>query len=199
MKLEAFIDWLCIIVIALMMLVLSSCGGDPKPGTPTPSVSIHAQSPQGISVRIEDGTTPDGALLRKLDADAQRVFDRLTQLGKAGFPTHRGITVKIVSRSAKCEEPALLIQESCSRISNCGAYDGGPYDQDGEVNGFVSLCAAGQYIESTDTILVTRDGVMTGDAFHSEVEHFALRHLDYDRYLRTRDHYGDGSVHPIIK
>jgi len=194
MKIEAFTDWLLIIVIALMVWSLSACG-DSKPPT---SVSIHAQSPQGISVRIEDGTTPDGALLRKLDADAQRVFDRLTQLGKAGFPTHRGITVRVVARSGKCEEPALLIEESCERVANCGVYDGSMYDKDGEVNGRLSLCAAGRFIESTDDILITRDGVMTGDAFRNEVEHWTLYHLDRAWYLRTRDHFGDSSAHPIL-
>jgi hypothetical protein len=197
-RFSEFVDWAVIVFLALIVLQNVGCG-DSKPPTPPPPAGIHAQSPAGVSVRAEDGLAPDPVLLAKLDADAQRVFDRLTELGKAGFPTHRGITVNIVPRRTECEEPACcFIEESCERVSNCEVYDGGIYDKDKERNGRIKLCASGQFLESSDTILVSRDGVMNGDDFHSEVEHWVLYHFDRAWYLRTRDHFGLDSAHPIF-
>jgi hypothetical protein len=185
-----------ILLIPTICFLLVACGGGGQSNTPKPTPSIHALTPAGISVRIEDGTTPDSELLEKLDADAQKLFDRAFA---AGYPAGRGfraMSVKIVrSEAPPCRDAiAFMVRQQVAVGTN---YDGDPnYDKD-DRPGYVAICVGGRYLEAEDTIVVTRAGVMTSEAAYFEWEHWYFRWHDPAKYYATMYHTPE-TGHPIL-
>lgn len=198
-RFSEFVKWTVIMGLALIVLMNSGCGDGGQSNTPkpTPAVSIHAQSPLGISVRIEDGTTPDGELLRKLDADAQKIFDRSAAAGYPPGRSFRAMSVIIVPReSPPClDSIAFMVRQQVPVGTN---YDGDPnYDKD-DRPGYIGICVGGRYFEAQDTIQVTREAVMTSDSAYYEWEHWYYRWHDPAKYAETMYHTPE-TGHPIIK
>lgn len=179
------------ILVICIICFLVACGGSDQPPSNNPG-SYHALTPKGITVRSDAPIPAD--VLSICDQQIDDLFVRAEANGIRDYPRHRGVSIKIVPRSPACISPAFLVYSNCSPGPFC--YDGTVYDMDPKP-GQVAICAAGQFVETTDQILVTVDGLRESPVVRYEGEHWLLFHSNYPWYLRTKVHTADNS-HPIL-
>lgn len=96
------------------------------------------------------------------------------------------INIRIVPHSPECDEISFLLPPY--RVPYGTNYDGSIYDRDGATNGYVSLCAAGRFVESDSHIEVTEKGIRTTTVIRHEMQHLILWYNDRARYEATRIH-----------
>jgi hypothetical protein len=185
MKIEAFIGWGVIVVIALLIWLQAACGGGQ---IPTPSHKA-ASTPNGIAVVSQQPIPAD--VLPEIDKQYQDLLDIASSQYEV-YPAYSNIKVQILPVSPLCDNISFLITQSVAPGTN---YDGSVFDKDGQVNGQVSICAAGRFLEP-ETVQVTVEGIRTAPVVRYELEHWLLYRVDRQRYLQTAYHYDAG--HPIL-
>lgn len=168
MKLEAFTDWLLIIVIALMVWSLSACG-DSKPPT-----STFFETNRGVKVIVLTGEDPTAADLSEIDQQVSRIIQIANDYAAAHdkvyvWPGHERHTIELVEPSPECETPG-------SFQTNAGQYGG------------TLICVAGRYYPENDRIRTTLKAIRTSKVVQYESEHFGLRLNDEQMYNRTKTH-----------
>lgn len=148
-------------------------------------------------------TTPMGVKLRGIsltDTQKARIDSQITKLNGiaqrynySSLP-HSEYTIEVVNSSPDCDDPfAILIKGWCDG-DNC--YDGTQWDKNPE-KGAYTICASGQYHESTNSIEVTQASIEATEIVRYECEHQLLRFKDAGLYLKTRIH-SDTNYHPIL-
>lgn len=188
-KVSNLIDWAVIAFLAYAILTLNGCGGDKPP----PQSGFFLRSDKGISIRSASPISPD--IPTKCDAQIDRLLERAAAHGLTDIRRHGALTIKLEPRSPLCYDPAFVVQAQC-RAATTGCYDGTVFDKDPRP-GYVTLCAAGQYLEDEDLIKVTEDGIRVMPIVRYEGEHWLLRHSAPEWYRATRYHTPD-NLHPLL-
>jgi len=129
--------------------------------------------------------------------DLQPIAERQVSEIKAYAKSRHGydewppdIVIRVVPHSPECDEISFLLPPY--RVPYGTNYDGSYYDRDGATNGYVSLCAAGRFVESDSHIEVTEAGLRTTTVIRHEMQHLILWHNDRTRYDATRIHLNGG-------
>lgn len=125
--------------------------------------------------------------------DLQPIAERQVSEIKAYAKSRHGydkwpsnIVIRVVPHSPECDEISFLLPPY--RVPYGTNYDGSAYDRDSATNGYVSLCAAGRFVESDSHIEVTEAGLRTTTVIRHEMQHLILWHNDRTRYDATRIH-----------
>lgn len=174
-----------VILVALLMISTVACGGGQSK---TPSHNT-ASTPNGIAVVSQQPIPADA--LPEIDKQYQDLLD-IASTQYEVYPAYSNIKVQILPVSPLCDNISFLITQSVIPGTN---YDGSEFDRDGQVNGQVSICAAGRFLEP-ETVQVTVEGIRTAPVVRYELEHWLLYRVDRQRYLQTAYHYDAG--HPIL-
>ena len=179
MKLADFIDWLLIIVIALMVWSLSGCGGGSSNGKPTPVPARAFETERGAKLLVFEGEDPTPEDLAEVDRQISRIIEIANGLNRGYlWPGHGRHVIEIVSSDAECETP-------------------GSFQVPAKQYGGDLICVAGRYHPKNDRIETTLAAIRTSKIIQYESEHFGLRYNDEQEYNRTLTHQPPNG-HPIF-
>lgn len=180
MKWNEFIDWLCIIVIALMMLVLSSCSDKPETLPPTATFTTGL----GATVYVIQGPNPTQSDLIEIDRQITRITEIANSLDRGYvWPTHRDHVIELILPSPDCLTPG-------SFQIPAGQYGSG------------LICVAGKFEHrdnrlDTNRIRTTLTAIRTMKIVQYESEHYGLKLNDRLLYDLTLTHVPPNG-HPIF-